>query len=284
MVLKDLLQLTKPRITMMSTLMTWGGLALSPHQIGWTQTLIALLASSFIVASANALNMFYERKSDALMERTANRPLPAKRMQPVVALIFGIVLCILSLWLFFAYVNTITGCLALLALFLYVFVYTPLKFHTPLALFVGAVPGAIPPLLGWTAATNDLSFPGIALFLVLFIWQIPHFLAIALLRKDQYANAGIKVLPVVVGEYLVRRQILIFSVMLLPISLLLLPTNLVGWTYGITAGIIGFAFSYEAYKGLYEIEETRHVRRLYFGSLFYLPLLIFAIVLDLYLG
>ena len=191
----DLLQLAKPRITALVLFTTASGLWLAPHGLPLRTVIFTILGTVLIVAAANALNMYLERDSDALMSRTMNRPLPARRMEPKVALGFGLVLAAISVPLLTFAVGALPGLLASIALVSYVLLYTPMKRMSAAALLVGALPGAIPPLIGWTAATERLDLPGVLLFAVMFLWQVPHFLAITLFRKEEYARAGLVVQP-----------------------------------------------------------------------------------------
>src|SRR5262245_5371775 len=175
------------------------GLYLAPGARPLQLVLAALGGVALIVAGANALNMYLERDVDALMARTKNRPLPSGRMEPSVALWFGIGCSAVAVPAITWLVNPLTGFLAALSLVLYVCAYTPLKRRSTAALLVGAVPGAMPPLLGWTAVTGSLDAPGLALFLTLYVWQLPHFIAISMFRAEDYARAGLKVVPVEPG-------------------------------------------------------------------------------------
>src|SRR5580692_10692883 len=194
---RDLARLTKPRITLIVIATCAAGMAIAPVRIPALVALLALAGTTLIVASANVLNMWWERDTDGLMARTRNRPLPAGRLPPDVALVYGLALGASSIPMLMA-VNALTAALGVLALATYVLAYTPLKRHTSLALLVGAIPGAMPPLMGWTSATGSLvaaSAPrmgGLLLFLLLFVWQLPHFIAIALFRAEDYARAGLK--------------------------------------------------------------------------------------------
>jgi protoheme IX farnesyltransferase len=192
----DLATLAKPRITMMVLITTLGGLVLAPGAPSLAIAAALLAGTAMIVASANALNMYLERDVDTRMERTRDRPLPAGRMDPGVALAFGVVLALVSVPLLTFAVNPLTAMLAVIAHLSYVYVYTPLKQRTPAAVWVGAVPGAMGPLLGWAAATGSVGLGGLALFGVMFFWQVPHFHAIATFRVDDYRNAGLKTLNV----------------------------------------------------------------------------------------
>ena len=278
--LSDLWQLTKPKITRMNVLMTLGGLALAgaPFKSGlifWTA-----LGTALAVASANALNMYIERDVDRLMARTANRPLPTRRMAPRVALWFGLVLGMLSLTVLFFAVNTVTTVIAGVAIVLYVLVYTPMKRTSPLALIVGAVPGAAPPLMGWTAYTGTIDLPGLVLFGILLVWQLPHFLAIAIYRKEDYQRAGVKAVPIIRGDRVAKAQALAWTTALVPISLLLVPLDVAGWFYGAVASILGVWFFIWSLRGLSKDAGVPWARKFFFASLVYLPVLVLGLVID----
>ncbi|MCA3012209.1 MAG: protoheme IX farnesyltransferase, partial [Myxococcaceae bacterium] len=180
---RDLASLTKPRLSGLVLFTTAGGMWLSGAPLTWWSWLVALLGTAGTVGAANAFNCYLERDSDRFMARTAVRPLPQARLEPVVALGFASALALVSVPVLFVGVNALTGALGLLALTSYVLVYTPMKSRTHWAMVVGAVPGALPPLMGWTAATGRIEGPGLVLFAILFVWQMPHFIAIALFRK-----------------------------------------------------------------------------------------------------
>ena len=189
-----------------------GGVWLAPGSMARWRLVMTLIGTALIVSASNAFNMFLERDQDRLMERTRARPLPERRLSPEAALVFGTALACAALPLLFLAGNALTGILAGVAFFSYVAVYTPMKQQSPAALFVGAIPGAIPPLMGWTAATGRLDAPGLVLFAILFLWQIPHFLAIAIFRADDYERAGFRVLPLQASERATRIYILVFSI------------------------------------------------------------------------
>src|SRR5262245_42474538 len=195
----DLVALAKPRITALVITTTAGGLWLAPVKVGMGVAGLTILGTSLIVAGANALNMYIEREIDGRMERTKDRPLPAGRLAPRIALWFGVVLSVAAVPILAIGVNATTALLAVLANLSYVLAYTPLKQRSHWALLVGAVPGAMPPLLGWTAATGTIGAGGLVLFGILFLWQVPHFLAISIFRKEEYARAGLKVMPNTLG-------------------------------------------------------------------------------------
>jgi heme o synthase len=218
-VARDLVSLTKPRITFIVLVTAAAGMKLAAHapipRMLWLWT---LLGTALVVGSANTLNMWWERDVDGKMARTKDRPLPAGRLSPNAALIFGLLLAVVSLPILFFGVNPMTGLLGAIALVSYVLLYTPMKRHSVRALWVGAIPGAIPPLLGWTAITGRLDAAGIALFSILFIWQIPHFLAISIFRAEDYARAGLKVVPVELGDRATNGMMFRYTVALLAVT------------------------------------------------------------------
>lgn len=276
----DLWQLTKPGVTRMCVLTTAGGLALAPGEIGWAGGLAAIVGSALAVAGANAANMWWERESDGLMSRTRRRPLPAGRMAPATALRFAAILSLASLVVLGLGTNLLTTVLAGLAIVAYVLVYTPLKRRTPLALVIGAVPGAVPPLLGWTAVTDALDPGGLVLFGILLVWQIPHFIAIALYRKAEYARAGIRVVSLVRGDAVAKIQAVAWAMLLVPLSLMLTPLGVAGSLYLWCAMLLGMGFLGWAFTGLDDDAGPRWARGYFLASLFYLPALTAALALD----
>jgi protoheme IX farnesyltransferase len=277
----DLMALAKPRITTLVVFTTAIGLWLAPHGLRPITVALTLVGTVLIVAAANVLNMYLERDSDALMMRTMNRPLPAQRMEPDVALKFGIALAAVSIPLLTFAVGALPGLLASIALVSYVLLYTPMKRQTAAALLVGAIPGAIPPLIGWTAATERLDLPGVLLFAVMFLWQVPHFLAITLFRKEEYARAGLVVQPNEPGgEREARANIVRYTVALVAVSLLFVPIGVARGAYLVSALVLGAVFLGYAVAGLRQSAGRRWARNLFLLSLLYLPLLFGALLLD----
>lgn len=276
----DLWQLTKPGVTRMCVLTTVGGLLLAPGHIGWVSGTAAVLGSALAVAGANAANMWWERDLDAKMARTRRRPLPAGRMLPAVALRFSILLSLAAVAVLAAFTNALAAALAAAAILSYVFVYTPLKVRTPAALVIGAVPGAVPPLLGWVAVTGMLDPGGLVLFGILLVWQIPHFIAIALYRKTEYARAGIRVVPLVRGDAMAKVQAVAWAGALVPLSLMLTPLGIAGSFYLVVAMLLGMAFLAWAFTGLDDAAGARWARGYFLASLAYLPALIAALAID----
>ena len=278
--LRDMLSLAKPRITGLVVVTFMGGLWLAPGEIPRWRAIMTLLGTVFLVSASNAINMFLERDVDPLMERTRNRPLPRATVSPEAALAFGTALACVGLPLVFLGSNLLTGLLGLLAFGSYVVIYTPLKRHSAAALFVGAVPGALPPLMGWTAVTGRLDAPGLALFSILFLWQIPHFLAIATYRAAEYARAGFKVLPLTVSTRTTRVTIVVFSVVLVAATVLLEPLRVAGRHYVLCAALLGAVFIGWAVAGFRRAATGAWARSLFFYSLVYLTLLFVALAMD----
>ncbi|MEA2734566.1 MAG: heme o synthase, partial [Humisphaera sp.] len=226
------------------------------------------------------LNQFIERDLDKLMPRTRNRPVPAGRIAPGEALVAGIVLGAAGVTTLALFVNVLTALLGVLTLLSYVLIYTPLKRKTTLNTVIGAIPGAIPPVMGFTAVDNALSPAAIALFAILFIWQMPHFLAIAILFKRDYALAGFKMLPVVDEDLSVTgRQIVLYSVALVPVTLMPVQVGLAGQAYFAVALMLGLAFL--SFGISCATSKTRlDARKLFFASIIYLPALLGVMMLD----
>lgn len=278
---REYLQLTKPRITLFCLLMTLGGAVLAPEKITFLKLLLTLLGTSFSVGSANALNMYWERNTDKLMKRTSARPLPAGRLNPTAALVFGASLGLASVFILGFGVNGITAALSLFALLSYVCIYTPLKRKTPHALLIGAVPGAMPPLLGWTAVSGAITSPGLVLFAILLIWQIPHFIAISVNHTDDYKKAGIKTWPGERGLPTATMQAFLYSLFLLPVSLLLLKLNVASHVYGATALVLGLWMIVLSARGFRPEKHARWAKQLFIASLVYLPVLTAGLAIDL---
>jgi heme o synthase len=285
---RDLAALTKPRITVIVVATCAAGMAIAPVRIPLPLAALALLGTSLIVASANVLNMWWERDTDGLMARTRSRPLPAGRMAPDVALFFGLALGASSVPMLVA-VNPLTAGLGVLALITYVLAYTPLKRHTSLALWVGAVPGAMPPLMGWTSATGSLfassgrgvtGLGGVLLFLFLFAWQLPHFNAIALFRAEDYAKAGLKVVSVERGERAAKGHIAGYTVLLVAVSFGLATAHVAGTAFMLSAVALGTAFLVLAGSGLRRGAGAGWARGVFAYSIVYLTLLLAILVAD----
>jgi protoheme IX farnesyltransferase len=275
---RDLLDLAKPRITSMVVFTTAMGLWLAPGAIGAGRTLVLLFGTALLVGSANTLNCWYERETDGLMLRTRHRPLPSGRLEPGTALALGIGCGVFAVALLALAVNPLTALLGAVAHTTYVLVYTPLKKISPWALEIGAIPGAIPPLMGWTAATGALSLPGWFLFGILFFWQIPHFLAIAIYLEDDYRRGGLKVLSVTRGPVSAARWLAVYTVALIAVSLLAQPLQLAGVAYTAAAALLGAGFLGFARRGVTGPVEGAWARCTMLYSIAWLTALMFALV------
>lgn len=275
---RDLAELAKPRVTALVVFTTAPGLWIAPGKIGPLRAAIVLAATALVVASANTLNCWMERDVDGLMLRTRRRPLPAGRLSAEAALVFGLVLAACSIPALLVATNGITALLGLIALVTYVLVYTPLKRISPVALVIGSIPGAIPPLMGWTAVTGRIDAPALVLFGILFVWQIPHFIAISLYLKDDYARGGLRVLPIVRGDDVARKHLLAWTVALVPVSILMVPLGVAGTAYLLTALALGAGFLWFALQGLRASAGVRWARQTFAFSLVYLTVLVGVLV------
>ncbi len=274
------LELGKPSVAglVMVTMLCGALVAPGPRPLG--RLLIAMFGTALVVASANALNMYIERETDALMKRTASRPLPTGRLSPEVALWFALGSGIVGLSVLVLWVNWMSTALAALALASYVLAYTPLKRSTGYALHVGAVPGAIPPLIGWASMTGSLAPRAFPLFLILLVWQLPHFLAIATFRREEYARAGLVVQPNASGLRATYRSILIYSAVLIAVSLSPLALGMAGLWYAAVASVLGLAFFAYAAFGQGKKTVERWAKLLFLASLPYLVLVYAALVIS----
>jgi len=277
----DLAALTKPRITLMVVLTGGIGLWLaSGGEVSLGLALHTLLGTGLLAAGSSALNQVLEQDLDALMTRTADRPLPAGRMDPDVALIFGVALSIVGLLELTVFVNLLVALLGTVALAGYIFLYTPLKRVSSLATVIGAIPGAIPPLMGWAAVTDRLDAGAWVLFGILFLWQLPHFLAIAWMCREDYARAGLPMLPVVEPDgRSTARQMVLYGAALLPVSLLPTVLGLTGPTYFLGTLTLGCFFLGVCVVFALRF-STQAARRVLLVSVFYLPAVLLVMVLD----
>jgi protoheme IX farnesyltransferase len=274
----DLVALVKPTIMMMALLTAAGAMSLAPGAIEPGRALWLIAGTALIVGAANTLNMYLERDIDCLMARTRRRPLPMHRLSPRTALVFGGLQGALSLPVL-ARVNLVTAALGLVALVLYVGVYTPMKQRSHWATWIGAIPGALPALMGWTAATGRIELGGLAVFGVLFFWQIPHFHAIALYRQRDYDAAGLKTLPSTHGVAAARRHIVGYLAIQVAVSLALWPLGVAGLPYLITAIALGATVLVQGARGL-TAGDARWARGVFLTSIVYLPVLFAVMVLD----
>lgn len=286
--MKDYIELTKPRITWLILMSTgigyFFGLPSGAFRwMGWPSwlSLITTLVGTALIASGSAaLNQWYERESDLKMRRTKTRPIPGGRMLANRALIFGWVLAVagfLTLWLG---VNLLSGLLGLITLVCYLFVYTPMKQRSSLSTVVGALPGAMPPMIGYAAASGVLTPQAWALFAILFVWQFPHFLAIAWMYKDDYSRAGIRMLPVVDPDgKSTSRQIVGYASTLIPVSLFPAMLGMTGKIYLVGAMLLGGWFLYVGVRVAFD-RTVKRARQVLLASVIYLPLIYCLMVLD----
>ncbi|HVW30852.1 MAG TPA: heme o synthase [Polyangiaceae bacterium] len=278
--LTALFQLTKPGVTRMVVMTAWCGAAMAPGPItSYARLLWALVGTALVVASASALNMYLEGDVDALMARTRNRPIPSGRIAPETALWFGIALAFAGLPILAVLVNTVTAFIGAFALVSYVLVYTPMKRISPFAVWIGAVPGAVPPLMGWTAMTSSISFGAFAVFLLMLVWQIPHFHAIAIFRIGEYRRAGLRVLPVERGLDYTKFSIVVLLILQLFVSALPAFAGLGGLPYVIVATVLGAVYVGWGLVGLRKSAGAPWARSLFAASIPYLLVLFGALVL-----
>jgi protoheme IX farnesyltransferase len=279
--LADLVELTKPRITLMVVLTAAAGfLVAGAGPVPAALLLGTLVGTGLLAAGASALNQVLERDTDARMKRTADRPLPAGRLDPDAALVFGVGLGVAGLLLLALRVNLLTALLGALTLGGYLFVYTPLKRLTSLATVVGAVPGAMPPLMGWAAQRDALDPAAWSLFGLLFLWQLPHFLAIAWLYRADYARAGFPMLPVLDPEGdRTARQMILYAAALVPVSVLPSVLGLTGVAYFAGSLALGVALL-ACCLAFAASRSAGAARRLMLASVLYLPAVLVVLVLD----
>ncbi len=282
--LRDLISLSKPRLSSLVIFTGGIGLFLAPGEMAIQRSVVIVSALVLVVAAANTLNNFLERDSDRDMPRTATRPLPTRRVSPRVALMQGLLLTALSVPMLTLVANRLTGLLGAIALLLYVLVYTPLKRRTAFSTIVGAIPGAMPPLMGWTAVTGTLDAGGLALFAVLFTWQLPHFLAIGLYRAPEYASAGLLVHALEIGPKRTRQRAVLWTVALLMSSATLVLTGVGGLLTGLAAAVLGAGFLWRALKGLRADADDAWARGLFRYSLVYLTVLFTVMAVDRLIG
>ncbi len=258
----------------------FGYLLASNGTINWASFIAFIIGSFLITGAANTINQIIEKETDKLMKRTANRPLPTGRLSISEATTFAILLALVGTVLMVSFVNLLAACLSLFSLILYAFVYTPLKPKTPFAVLVGAFPGALPPLIGWVAMTGNVSIEAMIIFAIQFVWQFPHFWAIAWVANDEYAKAGFKLLPSEGGRnFNSAFQIMIYTMFLIPLGILPARFGMVGISSAIVATICGILFLFQTFYLLKE-GTNKAALRLMFGSFFYLPIIQIAYLID----
>jgi protoheme IX farnesyltransferase len=277
----DFVSLTKPRLNTLVLMTSAAAYFLGDgHRLPWAHLLHTLVGTALVAGGASALNQHWERETDRLMRRTRLRPLPDGRLHPQDAMWFGVALSAIGIAELAVFVNPLTAAIAALTLVSYVWLYTPLKTRTSLSTIVGAIPGALPALLGWAAATNTTSAGGGILFGIVFMWQMPHFLAVAWLFRDDYASAGMPLLPVVEPDgRSTGRQSVLYTAALIPISLLPMAVGMATAYYlvgAITLGAVLMVLSLE-----FATSRSVHAaKRLFYGTILYLPLLWIVLLTD----
>lgn len=277
----DFFELTKPRVVLMILITACVGFYLgSDRALDYFRLLELLFGTALAAAGTLTLNQFLERDTDALMERTRRRPLPGGRVQPVEALCFGILLTAAGIVFLAATVNSLSALVTAFIALSYLVLYTPMKPRSSLCMLVGAVPGALPPVIGWVAARGNFDTAAWVLFAIMFLWQIPHTLAIARLYRDDYAKAGIQFLPVIEPEGgSTNRQVVSHCAALLAVSLLPTLLGLTGGVYFVVAFFLGCGFLGSGIRLAASSTLTR-ARQLLFASLIYLPVLLIVMALD----
>jgi len=274
-------ELTKPRITSLIVLTSAAGFTLgSRGAVNYVALVHAMIGIALLSSGIATLNQYMERDLDGLMRRTAGRPLPTGRLLPFEALWFGIFVTSTAEVYLAVFANLLTALLGLTIIAGYLFVYTPLKTRTTLSTALGAFPGAMPPLIGWTAARGEVDVTAWVLFAILFLWQFPHFLSIAWMYREDYGRAGIRMLPVVEPDGRVTaQQIVSYTLLLLPVSLLPAILGITGKLYLIAALVLGLLFLWTAVRAALS-KSNQHARQLLLASVLYLPLLFGVMVLN----
>jgi protoheme IX farnesyltransferase len=277
----DYVALTKPRLNLLVVASSAAGYYLgATHRVEGLPMAVAVTGTALVAGGAAVLNQVYERDTDALMRRTRLRPLPDGRVAPADARAFGYALSGLGLVLLAARANLLAALLALVTLIVYLTIYTPLKRRSSISTLVGAVPGALPPLIGWTASHGHVTAGGAALFAIVFLWQIPHFMAIAWLYRDDYGKAGFPMLPVIEPEgRQAARQALLYSAALVPVTLVPTLVGLAGLIYAATALVLGLVLLALAIR-FAMTRSDQSARALFLGSIVYLPLLWIAMIAN----
>jgi protoheme IX farnesyltransferase len=278
--LRDYAILLKPRVMSLVVFTAMVGMLLAPTAIDPFAGLVAIACIALGAGASGAINMWYDRDIDSVMQRTMHRPLPAGRLQPRAALLLGATLATVSIAAMAILINVTAAGLLATTIIYYVFVYTVwLKRRTPQNIVIGGASGAFPPMIGWAAATGDLGWGALALFAIIFLWTPPHSWALALFRKQDYDRAGVPMMPVVAGERSTRAQMLAYTCLLVPATFLPLLIGTSGWLYGLCAAGLGAGILRHALR-VYGDEGVRSARGLFFFSILYLFLIFAALLLD----
>ena len=280
MSIKLFFELIKFRLSFLVTFSAVFGFLLSSNYINYFSLFILIISGFFITGSSIINNQIIEKDSDKLMNRTKNRPLPTNKISSRNALFISLALCITGLILMVLFLNKLTALLSFLSLIIYTFLYTPLKKVGPIAVFVGAIPGALPPLIGWVASTNDISLEALIIFSIQFIWQFPHFWAIAWVSDDDYKRAGFKLLPNNGKKNLSTAvNIMTYTMFLIPLGLLPTIFGITGLISGVVAVVCAILFLIQTLRLIKDYSKTSALR-IMFGSFIYLPVVQLTYIFD----
>ncbi|MGB0671836.1 MAG: heme o synthase [Rhodospirillales bacterium] len=282
---RDYAILLKPRVMSLVVFTALVGLLLAPETMAVGEAILAVALIALGAGASGAINMWYDRDIDAHMDRTMNRPIPAGRMNPVSALVFGTALAVFSVLAMGAFINWVAAGLLAFTIFFYVIIYTVwLKRRTPQNIVIGGASGALPPVVGWAAATGSVGLEAVILFAIIFAWTPPHFWALALFRSGDYERAGVPMLPVVAGIEETKRQILLYSLVLVPLTLMPTLLGMAGWFYFAAACLLGFELLRHAFRvrAADRSDEawTKVPRRMFFFTILYLFGIFVALLAD----
>lgn len=277
---KEYVRLLKLRLSSLVVFSAGAAYLTAADNVNWTVLLWLVIGGVLVTGASNGFNQILEIETDKLMARTANRPLPIGSITPVEAFVFCMLLAVGGIAILWLKVNALSGILGLLSVFLYVAAYTPMKKVSPIAVFIGAFPGALPTMIGWVAYTNSIDIGAWTLFAIQFIWQFPHFWAIAWILNDDYTKAGLKMLPSGGGRTPHSAlQMLIYAMFLIPMGVLPYYFGIAGLTSAIIAVVAAIGFSYMAYRMLKDLSIPA-ARKLMFASIIYLPIIQLAYLFD----
>lgn len=278
--LQDYALILKPRVMSLVVFTAFVGLLLAPGAIDPKTGFIAIVCIALGAGASGAINMWYDQDIDVVMRRTMNRPIPAGRMNPREVLLFGVLLAVGSVVIMYWLVNVPAAVLLAITILYYVFIYTMwLKRRTPQNIVIGGAAGAFPPMIGWTAVTGDIGLGSIALFAIIFLWTPPHSWALALFRRGDYEAAGVPMMPVVAGERETKRQILVYTALLVPATLAPVFIGVSGALYGVVATILGVEFLRRCWL-LWKDEGVGSAKSLFLFSILYLFLIFVALIID----
>lgn len=276
----DYSALLKPRVMSLVVFTGLVGIMMAPGTIPVGQSLVAVLCIAIAAGASGAINMWYDADIDQLMARTQRRPIPAGRMEPRNALIFGIILSVGSVWCMYSMVNTAAALLLALTIFYYVFIYTMwLKRRTPQNIVIGGASGALPPMIGWAAVTGDVAWGSIILFMIIFLWTPPHTWALALFRNEDYTKANVPMLPVVAGVHETKKQIILYTILLIPCTMAPLLIGMVSPLYGVVAAGFNIGLIHKVWK-LWKCEGDKEAKPLFLFSILYLFSIYLMFIVD----